>query len=175
MNTNKKIIALTGAESTGKSTLSEALAKHYDVPFYPEFARNYIRDLGRNYTYADIEYIARQQLKQYEESVNSNHTIIILDTWLLITKIWFETVYEKSPVWLDKEILKNHIDLFLVCDIDLPWMPDEVRENGGNNRIKLHNQYLNIIQENNFNFQIVQGQGENRVKNAIRFIDEIYK
>ncbi len=170
-----KIIAITGAESTGKTTLSKALSIHYGVPFEPEFARNYIRDLNRKYTYRDVEIIAKKQLEQYNQHVNSNNPLVILDTWLLITKVWFEVVFKKAPDWIDMAIKKNQVDLFLVCDIDLPWMADEVRENGGENRVRLQKRYIEELEKYQFSYKIVHGTGDIRVQNAISFIDGLGK
>lgn len=173
MSSTSKIIVITGAESTGKSTLSEALAKYFDVPFIPEFARAYIQDLKESYSYNDVERIARKQTKQLKESLNSNKPIIILDTWLLITKIWFEVVFESVPQWIDKEIKNTYIDLFLVCDTDLPWIADKVRENGGESRNLLQKKYIEEIKEYNFDYKIISGNGTERVKNAIQAISNL--
>ena len=47
-------IVVTGPESTGKSTLSEQLAKHYHTIFIPEYDRTYVENLKRPYTYEDV-------------------------------------------------------------------------------------------------------------------------
>ena len=60
-------IAIVGPESTGKSILSEQLAKHYNSLFVAEYAREYIEQLQRDYTIEDIETIARMQLKNENE------------------------------------------------------------------------------------------------------------
>uniref|UniRef100_UPI0032171812 ATP-binding protein n=1 Tax=uncultured Draconibacterium sp. TaxID=1573823 RepID=UPI0032171812 len=167
-----KIIVVTGAESTGKSTLCEALSSYFGVPYVPELARGYIENLNRDYNYEDVVEIAKQQIREVDEKLNSDHPFIILDTWLIITKIWFEVVFKKVPDWLESHIEKTKIDLFLLCDIDLPWVADNVRENGGKKREKLHNIYLNELQKRNYKYQLVTGQNENRIEKAIRIIEE---
>lgn len=165
------IIALTGAESTGKSTLAEVLAKYYKVPFVPEFARDYIRSLHGKYSFRDVDFIAHKQVEQYEELIIAEHPVIILDTWLLITKIWFEVVYCRVPEWLEEAIRRYPIDLFLVCDTDLPWEPDDVRENGGETRNKLQQRYIDEIEKYQFKYRLVQGSGNQRKENAIKVIE----
>ena len=165
--TSPKIIVITGAESTGKSTLTEALATHFNVPFIPEIAREYVEHLHEKYTFKDVVRIAKKQVEQLNLLKSTNHQFIFIDTWLIITKIWFEVVFEKIPDWFESEIQKNKIDLFLVCDTDLPWVSDSVRENGGEQRIILHNKYIETIQQYNFKYKIVSGKGEDRFKNAL--------
>ena len=77
------------------------------------------------------------------------------------------------PSWIDKTIESDGIDLYLLCSNDLPWTPDSVRENPGENREKLYNEYLNELQLFKKNFAIVKGEGEIRLKNAIHKIDNI--
>jgi NadR type nicotinamide-nucleotide adenylyltransferase len=168
-----KIIAVTGAESTGKSTLTEALAKHYHVPFKPEYARTYIHDLLRKYTFGDLENIARKQIEQYHELLASKQPVVILDTWLLITKIWFDVVFGRIPEWLEKSITQLRIDLYLVCDTDLPWIADDVRENGGENRNWLQQRYISEIETLGVAYRIIQGKDHERTQNAISCIDRL--
>ncbi len=166
-----KIIVITGAESTGKTTLTESLAKFYNVPFIPEIARHYIESLNRKYTFSDVETIAKMQVEMFDKIIKSDAPYIFVDTWLIVTKIWFEFVYNKIPDWLVQEIKKTKIDLFLVCDIDLPWVYDPVRENGGENREILQNKYIETISEYNFKYKIVSGFNEKRIQCAQRFIN----
>ena len=164
-------IVITGAESTGKSTLAERLAKHFQAKWMPEFSRSYIEQLNRVYTYSDIETIARHQIAA-EQNIDPDTHLIFFDTWLIITKVWFEFVYSKSPGWLHEFILQSNIGLFLVCDIDIPWIADPVRENGGENRIILQNIYLDQIKNYGFNYQVVSGIGEERVKKALNCVND---
>ncbi len=173
LKTKPKIIVVTGAESTGKSTLTEALANHFDVPFVPEFAREYVEKIKRKYNFHDVETIAGEQIEQLNALQHSAQPFIFIDTWLIITKIWFEVVFDAVPDWFSKEIQKTNIDLFLVCDIDLPWIPDPVRENGGEQRIILHNKYVQEIENYNFKYKIVRGKSEKRFQNALSFLNHL--
>jgi NadR type nicotinamide-nucleotide adenylyltransferase len=168
-----KIIVITGAESTGKSTLTERLANHFKAPFIPEIAREYVEKLDHKYNYTDVENIAKIQIDQFNKMNGADTEFIFLDTWLIVTKIWFEFVYQKIPNWLINEILKTKIDLFLVCDIDLPWIADPVRENGGENRKILQNKYIENISEFNFDYKIVSGINDKRFFNALKYLAEL--
>lgn len=168
-----KIIAITGAESTGKSTLANALSDHYQAQVIPEFARTYVENLDRPYEYEDLVTIAKKQIEQLNLYRNQDNGIIILDTWLIITLIWFEVVYHNVPHWLTEAIEKTHIDLFLVCDTDLPWVNDPVRENGGEKRIELQRKYIEIIERFGFSYRIVSDTDQKRLNNALGFMEEL--
>jgi NadR type nicotinamide-nucleotide adenylyltransferase len=165
-----KIIVITGAESTGKSTLTKALADHFNVPFVLETARDYVGNLDRKYNFQDVVNIAKTQIDALNKLKNSDYPYIFVDTWLIITKIWFEKVFNSTPDWIETEIHQTKVDLFLVCDIDLPWVYDPVRENGGEQRINLHKNYIKDLKEFNFNFRIVSGINDNRVQNALQYL-----
>ncbi|MCG6189397.1 AAA family ATPase [Maribellus maritimus] len=165
-----KIIVITGAESTGKSVLTESLAKHFGVPFIPEIAREYVENIDRKYNYNDVETIAKKQVELLHQFSNSDYPFLFVDTWLIITKIWLEVVFKKVPEWIENEIQKTKIDLFLVCDTDLPWIPDPVRENGGKNRKILQKTYLEQIEYYNFSYKVVSGHDEKRLKKALHFL-----
>lgn len=173
MKNQTKTIVITGAESTGKSTLSAYLANHFGVPFIPEIAREYVENLKHKYNYADVETIARIQMEQFEKFQKSDYPYIFIDTWLIVTKIWFEVVFKKEPFWLQNEIQKTKIDLFLICDIDIPWISDPVRENGGEKRKVLHNLYVKTISDLKYPYKIVSGKNEQRFINARQFVNEI--
>jgi nicotinamide riboside kinase len=168
-----KTIVITGAESTGKSALTEYLASYFNAPAIPEFARKYVENLNKKYTYNDVEIIARRQIFQLKELKKQNHEYIFSDTWLIITKIWFEEVFGQLPSWIESEIHQSDIDLFIVCDIDLPWIPDNVRENGGEKRIYLQNKYIENIIHYNFPYQIVNGLNKTRFQNAVKMVQQL--
>lgn len=171
LNNKPKTVVITGAESTGKSALTEELSSYFHVPFISEFAREYIENLGRPYTYPDVEAIARMQVQQFYELKQSGRPLFFTDTWLIITKIWFEEVFRELPDWIEAEIMKAEIDLFLVCDTDLPWIPDKVRENGGEKREYLQKRYITALEEYGFQYEIISGMNSNRFKNALSSLE----
>jgi NadR type nicotinamide-nucleotide adenylyltransferase len=166
-------VVITGPESTGKSTLAESLAVYYRTVFIPEYARTFVENLARPYNYDDLEHIARHQVQDMEKFGALAHKILFADTFLIITKVWFNVVYKKIPAWLDDSIKESDIDLFLLCSTDVPWQPDPVRENGGKMRESLFQQYKTELELYGFNYRIVEGLGENRLINAIGFVDEL--
>jgi len=172
-NKIKKIV-LTGAESTGKSTLAVQLAGYYNTEYINEYAREYVENLNRKYEYKDVEYIAKKQVENIDETGRNVNNYLFIDTYLIIIKIWFLELYKKYPKWIDKEIMTKKIDLYLVCDVDLPWIEDRVRENDGKKRIYLHNCYLNELERMKLPYKIVNGCGEERLKKATNIINSCF-
>jgi NadR type nicotinamide-nucleotide adenylyltransferase len=163
-----KWIIISGPESTGKTELAKNLATRLNTLWVPEYAREYIENLNRPYSYDDIEHIARHQLAQeriYVAKLSSG--LLIFDTWFIITKVWFDVVFGHCPDWIITHIQSTRIDLFLVCSNDLPWIPDLVRENGGKKREQLFQIYCNEISSFGFKYEIIKGTGSMRVENAI--------
>lgn len=163
-------IAVTGPESTGKTTIAKRLAEMYNGLYIPEYARDYVEKLNHHYTFEDVEAIAQMQVMQYKQAYESDARFVFFDTWLIITKVWFEWVYQRVPDWLEDEIQKCRIDLFLLCRPDLPWEADTVRENGGENRIKLYNRYKSYLDEYGFRYVEIEGIGEARIAKAVEML-----
>ncbi|MBN2166267.1 MAG: ATP-binding protein [Marinilabiliaceae bacterium] len=166
-------IAITGPESVGKSTLSQQLAKHFHGNFVTEFARDYIQQLNRSYNYFDVEKIAKKQIEQYiNVQKQLSYPYVFFDTFLIITKVWFEFVWQKYPDWLDKSIEDYPMDLYLLCAPDIPWEADGVRENG-TIRESLFIRYKELLKFHGCNYKIVYGSGDVRVVNAISLVERI--
>jgi len=164
-------IVLTGPECTGKSTLAIRLAQHYNTLCIPEYAREYIAKLSLPYTYEDVVHIAETQVVKLEEFSKMANRILFLDTYLIISKVWFDLVFKRRPEWIDKELSKHSVDFYLLCDTDIPWEVDPVRENGGERREFLMGLYKQELKDFGCEFGIVKGLGEERLKNAIRLVD----
>jgi len=159
-------IVISGPESTGKTEMAKHLAGICRVEYIPEYARTYVERLGRPYTYEDVEHIAREQERQLSEAVSRGDRIIIMDTYLVITKVWFREVYGRVPEWIDHRLEGSDIDLFLLCNYDLDWVSDPVRENPGPRRKVLFEQYRNEIELLGIPWELVSGTGPERFKNA---------
>lgn len=162
-------IVITGPESTGKTELARDLAERLKTVWIPEYARYYVENLNRPYNYDDVIQIARYQITQESEYASKvGKGILIFDTWLIITKVWFDVVYGNCPDWVSDHIRSSKIDLFLVCDTDLPWIADPVRENGGEKREELIQVYCNEIRSFGFDYEIISGFGASRTENAVK-------
>jgi NadR type nicotinamide-nucleotide adenylyltransferase len=174
MIASMKKIVITGPESTGKSVLTRQLANYYQALYIPEYAREYIEELNRPYNYNDIEHIAHRQIADLEQYKNKATGMLFLDTYLIITKVWFDVVYKSCPQWVIDQINKKEIDLYLLCKADLPWEPDNVRENGGAMRDVLFEKYKENLESFGLNYRIISGEGNERLENAVFAINSFF-
>lgn len=171
-----KKIVIIGPECTGKTSLAESLASHYDCPWIPEYARQYIQELAQPYTYEDVETIARKQVNDLAENeIQFAHkAYLFLDTDLILTKVWFLHVYKSCPDWLYEAIENTNIDYFLLCRPDIPWQYDPVRENG-HLRDYFFDWYQREIEALGKPYSVVEGKGELRIQKAIDSIEMLVK
>lgn len=168
-------IAIVGPESTGKSLLAEQLAKHYHSPWVPEYARAYIESLSRSYDFDDIKHIALKQIEQEVKfETDRGNPFVFFDTDLIITKVWFEYCYNEVPSFVEERLNTGFFDLYLLCEPDIPWVADSVREHG-HDREHFFNWYRSEIIKLNKPYVIIRGMGENRVNCAVRHINEFFK
>jgi hypothetical protein len=163
-------IALIGPESTGKSSLAEKLAKHYQTVFVLEHARNYISQLKHRYKLKDVLAIAREQLIDEKQTMEAAHKFLFADTELIIAKVWCEDVFNVSPDWIADNIIKYKYDFYLLTYPDLPWMPDMVRVNP-ERREYLFEKYEQELKLIKANYAIIRGSGNTRLANCINAID----
>lgn len=170
------VYCLTGPESTGKTTLCQELAAHFGGKWIAEYAREYVEKLGRKYNYYDVCRIARRQIEQLNEAKNDDNSFIFFDTDLIITKVWFEYCYQKTPLFVTNYLKKMPVDCYLLCFPDIEWQSDTVRENGTEQKRQyLFDRYKLEIQKTEKSYYIIKGQGQERLYNAINSVNLFLK
>ena len=168
-------IVLFGPESTGKSTLAEKLAKAFDTVWNPEFLRYYLngkmRQLVEPNTFEikedEVINIAIGQLKSELEIVKIEKPVVFLDTCIHTNLIYADYYFETIPPALAKVVAMQNYDLFLFCNTDIPWVPDEQRD-GVEIQRELYIKMQHYLSANNLPHAIVSGNKEMRLSNAIK-------
>jgi NadR type nicotinamide-nucleotide adenylyltransferase len=166
-------VAITGPESTGKSTLSRLLAEHYGTTWAPEYARQYLEENGPRYTLHDLERIARGQLAAEAAAAAAAHEVVFFDTDLLVIKIWAEDAFGQCPAWIRRH-LEQRYDLVLLPGIDLPWEFDPLREHP-HRRQYFYNLYLNELQTMGAAYVEISGTGGQRFEQARKAVEVLKK
>lgn len=170
-------VVLFGPESTGKTTLSEQLARHYHTVWVPEYAREYLQDKWNNERKTcephDLLPIAEGQMRLENELTKKATNILICDTDLLETKVYSEAYYigDCDPV-LEKYALQNSYDLYLLTYIDIPWEADDLRDKP-NEREEMFSYFKGTLDKYGKNYITLKGDKKTRLEKAINHIDQL--
>jgi len=164
-------IAVVGPESTGKSTMSAYLAKHYHTVWVPEYARDYCAKLTEPCTWQDEINMFYGQLDLEAEMLPQANRLLICDTTFITVKIWSDYTFGRTPQEVLDELPKHPYDLYLLLDIDLPWEEDPLRD-FPHMREHFMGIWLKELQALDARYVLISGTGDNRYKNAVKVIDE---
>lgn len=170
----EKIVVL-GPESTGKSTLCASLAEHFHCSWVPEFARRYLLELGRPYNYDDLLIIAKGQLQAEDKMARETKSkTLFIDTDMYVMKVWCEFVFGKCHSFILDQIVERKYDLYLLCNTDLPWVKDELREYPDlENRNKLFRIYKDLMINQHIPWVEIRGHDEERLQQAVRAVNDL--
>ncbi|MGB1104760.1 MAG: AAA family ATPase [Crocinitomicaceae bacterium] len=162
-------IAVTGPESSGKTSLCQALANHYKIAFIPEYARTYLEHTNGVYNQKDLDKIAQGQ---FESVITASGEIIISDTDFVVMEIWSIYKYQNASEYITELVKKDLFDLHILCAPDIPWEPDPLREKP-NDREELFERYKSALEGYQKEFIIVQGNPKNRLIKSLEKIGQI--
>jgi NadR type nicotinamide-nucleotide adenylyltransferase len=163
-------IVLFGPESTGKTTLAAQLAAHYRTVWVPEFSRFYQEQKGAVPDLSDVLPIAEGQLRWEAEAWPRANRLLICDTDVLETKVYSEAYNGTAPPALLREVEKHLGDFYLLADIDLPWVPDGIRDRP-DAREEMYYRFRRELQERQLPFAVISGNIRERLEKAIRAIE----
>ena len=164
-------IAVVGPESTGKSTMSAYLAKHYQTVWVPEYARDYCAKLTEPCTWQDEINMFYGQLDLEAEMLPLANGLVICDTTFITVKIWSDYTFGRTPQEVLDELPKHTYDLYLLLNIDLPWEEDPLRD-FPHMREHFMEVWLKELQALDARYVLISGTGDDRYENAVRAIDE---
>lgn len=163
-------IAIVGPESTGKSTMSAYLARHYQTVWVPEYAREYCDALTEPPTWQDEINMFYGQIALENELLPRANRILICDTTFITVKIWSDQMFGQSPQQVLDELTHNHYDYYLLLNIDLPWEDDPLRDfpDMREHFMQVWHQELQAL---NATYTVISGLGDDRYRHAILAID----
>lgn len=170
MNKQVKKIAIVGPESTGKSTISQQLARHYQVSWVPEYARYYCASLTQPCSLQDeINMFIGQVALEDAILATSDSQFVICDTTFLTVKIWSDEMLGETPQIVLDALKTRTYDFYILLDIDLPWQEDPLRDfpHLREHFMAIWHKELNAIEAT----YTVVGGIEDRLKNVIDAID----
>lgn len=180
-----KKLVIVGPESTGKSTITQELADHYAKQFptawVPEFAREYLENLDRPYTYEDLVPIAEGQLAwedrtaaELAEKAGNRPSLLFVDTNMMVMQVWSEFVFQQCDPFILNKMVERQYDYYFLMQTDLPWAFDKLREYPDmESRERLFKHYYDILQRQSTPWSIISGRDANRLQHAIDIVDDL--
>lgn len=172
-------IVLYGPESTGKTTLAEKLAEHFNTVWVPEFSRNYLQKKWDSEQkiceLKDIPEIAAGQMKLENEASKRANKVLFCDTNLLETVVYSQAYFDGScdPA-VHKHALKARYDLYFLMYIDVPWVPDDLRDRPGQREL-MFEKFKTALDVYEMPYHILKGDFEKRFKAAVKKTEQLLK
>lgn len=181
-----KKIVIIGPESTGKSTLCQQLAEHFETIWCPEYAREYLLTNGTDYGFQDLLTIAQGQIaleEQLADKLEQRAAPLLeqdydipyfIDTDMSVMKVWCEFVFNKCHPFIEEQLAKRKVDHYFLCQPDLPWVKDQLREYPDlATREKLFVIYRNWLENQSVPWTLIQGKDTERMQLAVRAVNRI--
>ncbi len=163
-------VTVTGSESTGKTWLAERLALHFATVWSPEFSRDYALRKGAPLDATDVEAIARGQMRGEDDALRRAQGLAILDTDLVSTVVYAEHYYGRCPPWIEEAARERLAELYLLCDIDVPWVADPARDRPHARR-EIQSAFTARLEQYRAQYVVVRGIWEEREAAAIAAIE----
>jgi NadR type nicotinamide-nucleotide adenylyltransferase len=165
-------VVFTGSESTGKSTIAAAVAQHYGVEVVPEFVRSFAEQRGGVIEFSDHGAIARGQMALEDQYRERGTRLLIQDTDLLSTVVYCRHYFGRCPGWIEEAAFERRPDLYLLCNIDAPWVADGVRDRG-HIRDEMQQLFEAAVTASHAASANISGAPDVRLARAIDIIDQL--
>jgi NadR type nicotinamide-nucleotide adenylyltransferase len=165
-------IVLMGSESTGKSTLAARLAVHYGTTASREFVREYKPLESGTLGYSDHGPIARGQMAAEDAAAKLANRLVFLDTDLFSTVVYCEHHFGRCPEWIVAEAQRRAGHLYLLMNIDVPWVADSLRDHG-DRRPEMHALFRQNLEKFCLPYAEINGQSDTRFASAVRMVDAL--
>ena len=165
-------VVLTGSESTGKTTLANELSRYYRAELVPEFVRSYAEQRDGVITFSDHGPIARGQMALEDEVFAKARGLVFLDTDLLSTVVYCDHYFGRCPDWIRETATARRPDLYVLCDIDVPWVADGVRDRG-DRRDEMQSLFRAAVAASGARHVTVSGDVAHRLATAAAAIDAL--
>ena len=167
-------VVVTGSECTGKTTLAAALAGTYATTWVPEFARRFVRDTGTPPTCDDVDAIARGQIRLEDERSTAAATapVLVQDTDLLSSIVYSRHYFGDCPAWIEETFRRRVPDLYLLADIDVPWVADDSQRDRPDRRGEMQALFRDALVARGLTFADVRGTLDKRLAIARSAVDE---
>lgn len=165
-------VVITGAESTGKTTLVEQLVAHYEAPYSREFVRDFVASIDRPIAENDLNTIMKGQIDYENAACKQSPRLVFHDTNLLSNLIYADYYFKHHPKELDLALSSTQYDLYLFCQNEIPWEPDGAQRDSPQARDAIHTAFEQMLETSSVPVARIKGKPEDRFYQAINAIQE---
>jgi nicotinamide riboside kinase len=185
-------IAIVGPESSGKTTLAEALMMRTGGGTIGDATREYLNELDRPYAEEDLLEMAHDHAQWFADAAGFGEEVhqaihgqdpiarhaprkpIFFDTDILNLKIWSQEKFGRVHPEIDRLVRELKYDLRLLCRPDIPWEPDPQRENP-HDRDRLFAVWEREMKAYGFPYVVIEGGAEERVQKAVDVVEALMR
>ncbi len=172
-------VVLFGPESTGKTTTAKRLAAHFKTEWVEEYMREYLQGKWNSKMELckpeDLINIAEGQIRRENLKAKMANKVLFCDTDLLELTVYSKAYYndfcEPSII---KHALNNWYDLYFLTNIDVPWVPDDLRDKP-HDREGMFEKFKSSLLANERPFIELRGDENERFETAVSAINELLK
>ena len=166
-------VAILGTESTGKTTLTEKLSKHFDCSIVKEAGRDLIEN-SNTFEFDDLHRVAIEHAKRIDKAILGKSPLIIIDTDIHITKSYANFIFDKTLEVESKIYNSNKAKLYLYLNNDVEYVQDGTRLSE-NDRNLLDLSHRQILIQHNIDIVEITGDWEERFEQAVTIIKRTIK
>ncbi len=175
MNDRGFVVAIVGAESTGKSTLASGLAEALRGPLrrvavVDEALREFCDTHGRTPARDEQAGIAAEQTRRIDVAA-AHHDLVVADTTALMTAVYSDIVFGDTGLYEDARRWHARSNLTLLTALDLAWQPDGLQRDGPHVREPVDERIRAALARGGCNFSVVAGSGSARLDAALACVE----
>lgn len=168
-------VCVLGAESTGTTTLSQALAAHYEAPWVPEYGRLYSEAListKHKWQSSEFTFIAHQQQLMESQMAGQSNGLVICDTNAFATRLWHERYMGDMEPAVDAIAAEDKVDLYIITGDEIPFVQDGVRD-GEYIRHAMHQRFVQEVRASGIPYLIVKGSVQQRFNAVYKQVNQL--
>jgi len=170
-----KRVAIVGAESAGKTTLAVKLSQELTTVWMPEYGREFVDRKGGIPTPNESRILTEETLLRQDALARQANRVLICDTELIVLKVLADVHFGYSPQHILDGIEQQQFDLYLLADIDIPWVGDGIHREGESVRQAQHEQFKQELETQHIHYHIISGSMKKRVKSGLAIIERLFQ